>query len=269
MSLCFSDKNRIAQNLIFQNEYDQIARDCNKKSIFLVPLKGISFFNRIYDFSERQLTDIDLYTTDKDFPALQKLVLSYGYIQTQEEKWRENHHKHCFSKTVMGLEVLLEIHTQLLINKKKDQWNFMETPSGFLLVPQDELLYLCYHYARQHTLLNEKWLQDIYRLCLKKSLWTPELWSNAKQKDISSALIFTAHALNTKHKMRIDIPRGIKSFFASKLIHLDFIEHSEKYPLRYLTIKHLVKNSLAEALLYNGSWIYSFIKQRLKKKCKS
>lgn len=269
MSSYFSDKSRIAQNLIFQSEYDHIARDCNKKAIFLVPLKGISFFNRIYDFSARQLTDIDLYTTEHDFPALKNLVLSYGYIESQEEKWHENHHKHCFSKTVLGLDVLLEIHTQLLINKTKDQWNFVETPSGSLLAPQDELLYLCYHYARQHTLLNEKWLQDIYLLCLKQALWTPELWSKAKQKDIFSALIFTAYALNTKYKMQIDIPRGIKSFLASKLIHLGFIEQSEKYPLRYLAIKHFVKNSLAEALLYNWGWIYSFIKQGLKKKCKS
>ncbi|MCC6137133.1 MAG: hypothetical protein IT287_00750, partial [Bdellovibrionaceae bacterium] len=184
-----------------------------------------------------------------------------------EEKWSANFYKYVFFKFHLGLEIVLEIHTQLIAEPRYDHWSFVPFNNHLILAPQDELLYLAYHYAHQHTLLKPKWLHDIF-LISKKSpeLWTDKIWQRAADKQLYSALLLTAQALKIKYKMSILIPTTIKSLFTNKLLSLDFIENPDRFPIKYYVTKHTVKDSFLKALAYDFRWTYFFIKKRLFKK---
>lgn len=265
--LSIKNKNVTLQNILFQNEFSVLQNQCLLQNIPLIPIKGISFFNRIYNSSERTLTDIDVYTPLSSLARLREILSSEGYVERQEDKWSATLHKVIFTKYRFDLEITLEVHTQLLANKCVDSWNFIFDNSKHpLLAPMDEILYLSYHYAEQHTLLHPKWLHDIYLLTHKSPfLWTKQLWIQATEKHLCSSLVFTAVALNTKYKMNIEIPKTLKSFLAQFLVTTTFIENPNHYRWKYFLIKHLTKDSLFSALHYDLGWVIFFAQQRIKK----
>lgn len=240
-----------------------MADACEISGISLVALKGISFFGRIYNSSERSLTDIDVLVQPDDYTTLKNILLVRGYTERQEEKWGANNFKFIFFKIHLGLEIVFEVHTQLLADSKRDHWHFIKHKNFRILSPQDEILYLAYHYAHQHTLLKPKWLHDIYLLAITShGLWNKALWTRAKDKGIFSALLFTTHALNKKYYLKLSYPYSFKNRIAKPLLNLEFIENPDKFAYKYYVTKHIVKDSLIQALLYDVGWLYFTVKKR-------
>lgn len=252
-----------AQNILFQSEFSAIADACRKENISVIALKGISFFDRIYNSAERSLTDVDILIRREDLEGLCIILRTQGYQERKEQKWSENSFKYIFYKFHLGLEIVLEVHTQLLADKKNDQWEHVPFKNFRILAPQDELLYLAYHYAHQHTLLKLKWLHDIFLLTKKSpELWNETLWKMAKIKKLHSALLFTAHALNSKYSTQITLPKSFKLSVMRPLMTIEFIENPYHFSVKYYVTKHAVKDSLLKALIYDLRWIYFVIKKR-------
>ncbi len=253
-----------AQNIIFFDEWTSLQKQCHCLSLFIVPLKGISFINRIYDVSQRFMTDIDVYTPQSDLERLKEVLAQMEYSEQQEKKWHENSHKTLFTKKRMGLEIVLEVHTQLVPHCADDQWSFTKESECTLLEAQDELIYLSYHYASQHTLMDVKWLKDIYLLTKTSMPWEESLWLKARKKNLTHSLLITAQALNLKYNTQIEVPKNLRAKITHQLIDMDFLENATNHKLKYFLIKHLVKPSLAAALLFNLRWLIFFVKNGFK-----
>ncbi len=264
--LSSESKQTVLQNILFQEEFNLIATACRAQRLHLTAIKGISFFGRIYNLAERSMTDIDILIAPENLRALRYILKEHGYNERSEEKWEFNHYKTLFVKNSMGLEIIFEVHTQLLSNPSLDVWSTIPQQNYYVLSPIDELVYLAYHYAYQHTLLHSKWLHDIYLLSTHHpECWNKDVWELAKTKQLQSALTATAHALNCKYNLNIPIPYSTKKVFFEKLIDLDFIDHSEKYPGKYYVAKHLVKDSFSAAIRYDLKWLYFNFKKRFLK----
>lgn len=268
--LCSSTKQTVLQNILFQEEYSILEMECRKKNISLTALKGISFLGRIYSVAERSMTDIDIYISPESHDSVRKILLNMGYLERVEAKWEFNYFKSLYVKYHLGLEIVFEVHTQLLPNRALDHWQTIPFKNSNILEPVDEILYLAYHYAHQHTLLHPKWLHDIYKLSEQTpELWNSEIWLRAKSKQIHSALLLTALSLNCKYQLNIETPHSAKKYFVGSLINKEFLETAEKHPKKYYVAKHLAKDSLWKAFSYDIKWIVFQFKNRFLNKTKS
>lgn len=263
IALLSSESRTIAaQNILFLDAFRSIADQCEASHIPLVALKGISFFGRIYNPSERSLTDIDLLIAPEHFPDLKHILEEQGYVERLEEKWGANDFKTIFTKTLMSLEIVLEIHTRLTPDLPYHAWHRISHQNFEILSPQDELLYLAFHYAGQHTLLKTKWLQDIYLLSRNRpDMWNPHLWERATDLGVSSSLLFCAKALNVVYGFKAFTPSSARKYIAHSLLSLDFLENPTGHFFRYMLVKHLVKESLLKALTYDIQWFSFAVKQ--------
>lgn len=262
-SLSSKNKQTTLQNILFQEEYSKLASYCEEKNIRLTAIKGISFLGRIYNASERSMTDIDVYVHANDYPSIKNILLDMGYFERAEDKWEYNFFKTLFIKYHLGLEIVFEVHTQLLPNPALDQWMTIAHGNSTILEPVDELIYLSYHYAQQHTLLHPKWLHDIYVLSKQSPhLWNSTIWSRAKSKQLQAALLFTALSLNCKYHLHIQTPSSLKKYFIGHLINKEFLDGADKFPKKYYVAKHMTKDSLMSALSYDFKWVIFQLKKR-------
>lgn len=263
----YTQNQRLLQNVLFLNELHQIDNHCQEQGLPRpVALKGISFLNRIYKVDERAMTDIDLLIEKKDLAIFRLVLQQHGYIERMDAKWRADNYKYIFCKNVGSLQVTMELHTQLYpLSLPQYRWTTHDSSHGVqTLTLIEEILYLSYHYAYQHTFLKKFWLEDIYRLSNNQKIWTTDLWQRAKDMGLLHALSFTAHALNCSYAMNIEIPQSNRKFFIRYLLNQDFIDEASKYRLRYYIIKHLTKKTLADAFIYDIYWFLFRIKKRFK-----
>ncbi len=257
-------RTRVLQNVLFISEFEALAESCERAGIPLVGLKGITFFGRIYDSSERDLTDIDVLVPPQHLSALREVLSEMGFVERVEEKWSENNFKFVFTRFHLGLEIVLEVHTQLTSSTTYSDWQNIPYKNYYLLEPADELLYLAHHYAGQHTLLKSKWLHDLYLLSVEQpQLWNAQLWQKAQKLQVLKSLDFTAQALKVAYDFDVERPPEYGSYLARAVLNLEFLEDPSAHFWRYLAAKHLVKESLWQALTYNVQWVYFAIKQRL------
>ena len=69
------------RNKIILREYEALSKMISESGLKVAPLKGISLLNRTYtDLGARQLNDIDLLVSHRDKDALDKLLLSKGFL---------------------------------------------------------------------------------------------------------------------------------------------------------------------------------------------
>lgn len=253
--------------MLFLDEFKNIASACAEQNILVVALKGISFFGRIYDPSERSLTDIDILISPADLPKLTELLQSKGYSERHEAKWSANNFKTIFTRHHLSLEIVLEVHTRLSAERPYEAWNLVPYRNFYILSPQDELIYLAFHYAGQHTLLKTKWLHDIHLLSTDNpALWDEDAYRRATSMGMSSSLFFCAKALDVAYGQKVFVPRSLRQFATRLLVNAAFLEDPSRHFFRYMIIKHLVKESLAQALSYDVQWLHFAVKQRFRRK---
>lgn len=257
-------RTTVLQNILFLEEFKVVCELCASLHIPMVALKGISFFGRIYTPAERSMTDVDILIHKKNLPKLRQALADIGFAERKEAKWSANDFKYVFVRHNLSLEIVLEVHTQLTASTSSEQWHYITRDNHFILSPQDELLYLSYHYATQHTLLKTKWLHDIFVITKHRpELWNGTLWDRAHQLAVTSSLHFTAQALKLAYMIDPFTPTSPKRWMASLLLNYDFLEDPTSHQWRYLITKHAVKENLWEALRYDLGWLCFAVKQRL------
>ncbi|MBC7397237.1 MAG: nucleotidyltransferase family protein [Bdellovibrionales bacterium] len=227
-----------------------------------VPIKGMSLIPRIYaGHCLRRVSDIDLYYPG-DFQEIRKYFTEQGF-SISEDDWEPDQFKLNVTKVIQGVEVPFEIHRELLWKCKVDwHWQNDHRTAFQTLVPEDELVYLSGHLAYQHTMLSINWLIDIALL-----LKTVERWDARRIEDLLEKIPLR-NSLSTclwacESVLQVTIPVNLKPFVrknvGNKAIHLILTEFflwtPTKYPVRYYLLKHLLKDSIGNALLYNIIWL--------------
>jgi hypothetical protein len=256
----------LLQNILFLQEFKNLDEYCIKNKIPRpIGLKGISLLHRIYKVDERSLTDIDVLYGDEHLPHLHRAFESLGYTYRQESSWFANNYKFIFVKKMYSLEVVFEVHTRLLPTEPREhRWETLPTNNGLSLAPIDEILYLSFHYANQHTFLKTFWLRDIFLLSNQTEVWTSDVWTKAKDLGLFPSLVFTAQALNVEYGLMINIPDSLSKYLSMKLINIEFIQNPHRRLLKYYIVKHFTKKNIFSALYYDVFWLLFKIKNGLK-----
>ncbi len=248
---------QLQKNIIFLDEFAKLNKAFfGQTNTYLTPLKGISLLTEIYGKSlNRPMTDIDVYTKLPE-AIFKKIFLELGYEYQQETKWRFNQHKFLFRKQHKLFEITCEVHTELVTSPAPYSWQIDEYGK---LAKDEEFLYLCYHWAEQHTCLKLFWLVDLYFFSQKYQLNEQVLWAKAKQLNITSSLLAARWAL--KNCFQIEITKSApakyywKSFIFEKLLTPNTLAHIHETRGIYLVLKHLLKDSFYKQLIYNFLWL--------------
>ncbi len=259
--------SQLQKNILFLDEFEKLRLSFkNQTNTALTPLKGLSLLTNIYRKTlSRSMTDMDVYThlpEDRFTPLLKE----QGYEPQAEIKWRYNQHKYLFKKQHALLDITCEVHTQLIPRQKPYLWSLDE--QGRLL-PDEEFLYLCYHWAEQHTCLKLFWLFDLYFYTQKCHFDPSNLWNKAEQLQMTSSLLAAHWAL--KNCFHINLLKGVpsvmswRSLWLKKILTPSGLTHIHQRRPTYLLLKHLLKDRLSDHLFYNFGWIFYQLKKRFTK----
>lgn len=236
-----------------------------------IPLKGMSLIPRIYvNPILRRVTDIDLYLAQDLAPV--RLYLSQQGFTIHGEKWEANDFKVNASKVIDEVEVTFEIHQELLW-KNDCEWKIIDSNLGKSLAAEDELLYLTGHLAYQHTFLRFNWLFDIALLIQQKPDWdNTRLDFLLQQLSLNNS--FSSCLWACQHFLHIKLPESLQKYVLSDKKNLliqrtitdDFLLKVSDYPARYYLLKHLLKDSLTQAISYDLLWLKQKMKYEFKSK---
>lgn len=229
------------------------------------PIKGMSLIPRLYkDPGLREVTDIDI--SCQHPPALVKSYLRDRGFVLHEDKWEANSYKINASQVIDGVEVPIEVHQKLLWTKE-EPWAVQRLNGEISLRPEDELIYLCGHLAYQHTMLSLHWLIDIALLIETQVTWDERrIEELLKSLPLRTSLRTILWAL--EYHLELKLPDSLAVFVKThrkdalieNFMSLEFLWKSQRMAVRYYALKHLLKDSIKEALTYDRLWL----KQRLR-----
>ncbi len=243
------------RNLLFLTDYYFLQQNALEKTgTSLVPLKGLSLLRNIYNLHERPLTDMDVYTSMSPEVFL-PFFANEGYVLQNEIKWKYTQHKYVFFKKTEFIDLTLEVHTQLIV--RDEPWLPVLTSDG-CLQKDDEFLYLCYHWAEQHTCLKLFWLFDLYLYWQKNSAQLSHVWEKAERLQLTPSLLAAYWALKNAFNLELPQHPTVNSYRSRTLArHLScekmFWLHQRRWT--YLTLKFLLKPSLKDNIAYNFLWL--------------
>lgn len=108
----------IAMNAQLYHEFDQLANACSEKGVFIAPLKGIYFAEKMYpDANVRHLSDIDVLFAPQDKTAFLSTAEELGWaIKTHQYKSRFHEKYQSFHAPYQGYKgkLTLDIHNKLM-----------------------------------------------------------------------------------------------------------------------------------------------------------
>lgn len=252
--------------LLNQSYFDELASwnlDQSPSPIEGVILKGGHLIPKYYSHpGERFMGDIDILISDKQLYNWVNFLKEKGFKDITKDSWSANDFKKILLKKSDSLELVIELHTRLFFQEKKSSHWKGEISSPFpklsYLCEEELFVHLCGHLAYQHTFLSLHWLYDIYLLVKSTQLDPKKIERKAKSAQVwrSCQII----ALILKEKLNVNIPQEllpgpITSLLIGRLITDDFLIHAKRSPLRYFLIKHLTKDHLYQALIYDLSWL--------------
>ena len=220
-------------------------------------LKGMHLVSSFYDdIGKRFMGDIDLLINNDDLEKWENSLISIGFEEVKEERWKANDFKKVFIRTKNGMDVAIEIHTRLFFQEEKSlQWDM----NPFLgkniscLNREDLFIHLSGHLAYQHTFHSLNWLYDIALVVNKHRTefnWE-KVFKRARQARVYRSCRIVLCVLNTHFQINSVSFSIFEKLFVKLLVTSNFLKAPYQHKYRYLFIKTLIKDSLWQALKYN------------------
>jgi Uncharacterised nucleotidyltransferase len=245
------------KNIVFLDEFSQLQQAfAQQTGSPLTPLKGLSLLPEIYGSTlQRPMTDMDVYTQLPE-RLFTDVFTRAGYQLQNERKWRYNKHKFLFKKQHPLMELNFEVHTDLVPRTQPFAW---QLDVEGRLAKDEEFLYLCFHWAEQHTCLKLFWLFDLYFFIQKNPLDSQKLWNKAVQLKITSSLLAAHWAL--KNCFQVELLQNIsnryalKSFLLRNILTPLILTRIHQKRFTYLVLKQLLKDEFYKNVVYTFLWI--------------
>jgi hypothetical protein len=252
-------QNNWRKNLHRNTLHLELLKKINNEINFTVTiLKGAALLNNIYeDIGERFMSDLDILVSEKDLNQMVSYLCSQGFEVGERKTWSGNSFKIELSKEIEGLQINVELHTKLFFHLEGIEWKKVDTAfmNVKILSSEDMLIHLVGHYVFQHTLSKFYWYMDIHLFMQKyeHELNWEYIINKARKTKLyrSFQVVLWLYCDSFKEKYGFSKP----SFILTTFLKNDFHIYYYKNPIRYFIIKHLVKDSLFEALKYDFKWI--------------
>ncbi len=243
------------QNQTYQKVLKDLIPQILKIDESLLVLKGMNHLDDLYkeDIAIRFMSDIDLLVDPKKMEQIKDLFESLGFIKNTESKWFGDKHKMEFQKVIDGVSITIELHTKLFYHLEHFTFEKEKKDNGsWQLKLEERLVFLCTHYAFQHTMLKLYWFIDIALLI---EMYPNIDWNRckeiAKNWQVKQSFLYTIGAIN---QFWNPIAPALKGRFQS-LISEELIWNKNQRSIRYLLAKNLFKDSITTNLRYSLLWL--------------
>lgn len=261
-----------------QWHYNEIQLQCLRKidralaqiMIECVLLKGTGLLLRYYqDLGARKVSDLDLLVSQKDKQKTEFLFRQMGYQRIPQTSWWGDAHKSVWEKNIDGTMVIIELHWQIFFGTRFEwQTDELQQLSNFMQIkhfsPELEFCYLVAHYATQHNFQKLFWLGDIKLLLEKHDLNWQQVFAIAKKLRIQRAIRMVLQVVKMEFGANHStaVPQFPNEWWGKYLGRNLYVEGKRDY--RYWLIKHLTKDSLLKALVYDFFWFFHRINKKLR-----
>jgi len=255
-------RRQLGSNLYYESLLKTLFSDPRAQNLNVTVLKGMSLLKRLYtDRGTRNMADVDLLVAPEDLKSTIELFYAHGYRQVLSPKWERNQFKTLFHKENETGEWVFELHLKLFYQEKsRFSWALepFEKENEWVgnlssLKKEDQFVHLVGHLAEQHTFLKLSWLVDLDRWLRKhadKMDWD-RVQFLCESLRLTRSLDASFYALSTH--LETPIPRAFGSVW-SPLLTSEFLISPKSERLRYFTLKHLLKNSMVDSILYDYQW---------------
>lgn len=170
------NKDVLSRNILLLDSIREVAKVCIPLNIDILLLKGAALLELgIYEFSEREMTDVDVLIKPERLSAFEKILIGMGFELMKNSS-------QAFIKVLDKNipPVIIDVHVNLRhIKNTSVLWENAHCVKGtllFLPCPEDQFLHLIAHPVLHHGFVDKKAKSDI-----KKFL----VWIN-KTSDINS-----------------------------------------------------------------------------------
>jgi hypothetical protein len=256
-------------NSLILEELKSISSSLDQNVSPVVILKGGHLIMSLYkDVGSRFMSDLDLYIDSNEYKNWSEQLIKNGFTKRNQKTFYGNNYKSEWTKLVSDFEITIELHTKLFFHHDFESWASIPSPiSGFnFLSAEDNLIYLCGHLCFQHNLTKLYWLADVYQLLEKgqDKLNVEHLKSLAcelKLFNSAQIVLWTCRehlGLNLTAELEKHFNLNKKNLLFEKLIPLEQLLYPYKNKIRYHLLKHLAKDRLWEAILYDFSWLLHY-----------
>ena len=267
-------KQQLVRNFIVKSELEAIGRDLQQECLDVCLLKGFSLMGDIYqDWGIRFASDVDLLINLSNLWRLSDILSLHGYRKLTEPKWLGNRFKFMFRKNVKGMEINIEVHSQLFWHRPID-WRDDARPArieGFkLLGLEKQLVHLCGHLGFQHTFLKLFWLMDIFRFVnqYKSEIHWQRFWNLSQRYAVFKSSYLSLHLCQTLGaEVGTQLAQAPKKYEFSlwilkKIVDFKFLHNPRKTFVRYIVVKNLIKDSFFQNIVYWFYWLKEKVRRR-------
>ncbi|MDP8230007.1 MAG: nucleotidyltransferase family protein [Candidatus Gorgyraea atricola] len=199
----------VRDNILKDREYQRIFRAFQGNDIDVLPFKGASFLNDIYEEDLlRPMSDIDLLVSDRGYEKAEDILQELGYKKSlgglTESYWRNKQCHIAFYRPCKDNQCfIVDLHWGLDFKRNSktvlaDIWKrtrYVETIEGKkirLLSPEDSLFSIALHQRRYGKVLSLKYILDTKLLFqkYKDELDLDYIVDSSKKERMSSCLYF-------------------------------------------------------------------------------
>ncbi|MDD5477768.1 MAG: nucleotidyltransferase family protein [Candidatus Omnitrophica bacterium] len=283
--------SNLVRNSMLEKEAALILKSANSAGITIMPFKGFSLIQTIYQSNPelRIMVDVDILVKETEFPKIKNILTQTGYIENTDTIGNKIAFENVFSKKLSAsFSSIIEIHTELSPArpyplKLPQLWERtreinINSQKISLLSAEDTFLSLALHLRRHLRRLTLKFIVDISEL-LSASGENLD-WKYIKKSAQDSHMITTVYLSLYITKELLDMPVAGKilnefrpNIIKNALISLSINKHNfftfKKWQATFL--RFLLFDRLLDFFLYlwRVSFVERFIGRRARKKTKT
>lgn len=233
-------------------------------------LKGSALIGDLYShLGQRARCDLDLLVNESDWARVCEVLVGLNYEHQAEELWEANQFKALYVKRASSNSsnetIVIELHSRLFYqHDNSDLWSrqpHREYRNLSRLGNEEQLVHLLGHLGYQHTFLMLHWFLDI-DLFLRKygseiDVAKVRTILKALRQKRSARIIFWV----LKKYFKTPLPEGLNE--GSRILEVclavildeNFLWSSSPPRWKYFLLKHLAKDRLRDALIYDWNWL--------------
>ncbi|MEA3307697.1 MAG: nucleotidyltransferase family protein, partial [Elusimicrobiota bacterium] len=204
-------KSILARNIILMDCLDIIARDCKKKNIDLIVLKGGALLLKgVFNINAREMTDVDILLKEEDEKNFKEVLKAHEFLEMPNSS-------DAYFKMIgeNAPPLIIDIHLKLLhVKDIETVWTSKlsspkkKNPNLLTMSDEDNFLHLIAHNLLHHGGFPDKAKEDLIRFLIeiKKIKKTKTFFRKAaaKSKECNlNSLVF--YPLKEVFKLRSDL----------------------------------------------------------------
>lgn len=258
------------QNSLILEEMFRLGRLLAEQQREVVVLKGAAWLDEIYeDRGIRSMADLDLFVPAREESEIRAFLLAQGYEEFRGNHFEAAEFSSVFRRKVGETPVYVDLHYGKIFTDEEGLvgWETESFAPGLRRLKKEEaLLHFAGHIAFQNAFHRVDLVLDIDYFLRRfgRELNWARLWSLSRRWKKNHALQSVLWC--AQKNFGTLIPQGAVGLrgriLFPWLLSEQYLLHTKNHRLRYLFLKHFLKDSVLEAWKTDWKWIRHMLKFR-------